>query len=125
MRLFHLFTDKNPFLEELRGLESRCHRIQNNMDRIQSDRLQFLRQVASIINVPEPCETLIKDKLRELTNHNQVLHTVMIVVSNITSIFEFDHCLVFKVRSLILNITLLFKNSIINIEHNLTFLYKN
>lgn len=64
-------------IEELRGLESRCHRIQNNMDRVQHDRLQFLRQVASIINVPEPCETLIKDKCRELTNHNQVLHSVI------------------------------------------------
>lgn len=62
--------------DELRGLESRCSRIQANMDRLQGDRLQFLRQVASIINVPEPCETLIKDKLREIVNHNQVLHTV-------------------------------------------------
>lgn len=46
------------------------------MDRLQGDRLQFLRQVASIINAPEPCETLIKDKLREIVNHGQVLHTV-------------------------------------------------
>lgn len=54
------------------------------MDRLQGDRLQFLRQVASIINAPEPCETLIKDKLREIVNHGQVLHTVSSIFCLIT-----------------------------------------
>ncbi|KRF81964.1 uncharacterized protein Dvir_GJ19787, isoform B [Drosophila virilis] len=59
--------------EELRGFESRCHRLQNNLDRIQSDRLQFLRGLSHLVNVSEPCETLIKDKLRELLDENQGL----------------------------------------------------
>ncbi|XP_017856863.1 PREDICTED: coiled-coil domain-containing protein 170 [Drosophila arizonae] len=59
--------------EELRGFESRCHRLQNNLDRIQGDRLQFLRNLSHLVNVPEPCETLIKDKLRELLGENQAL----------------------------------------------------
>ncbi|ALC39565.1 CG43338 [Drosophila busckii] len=57
--------------EELRGFESRCHRLQNNLDRCQGDRLQFLRTLSNLLNVPEPCETLIKDKLRELLGENQ------------------------------------------------------
>ncbi|XP_030383892.1 coiled-coil domain-containing protein 170 [Scaptodrosophila lebanonensis] len=61
--------------EELRGFESRCHRLQNNLDRIQSDRLQFLRVLSNQLNVPEPCETLIKDKLRETLVENQSMHT--------------------------------------------------
>lgn len=62
--------------EELRGFESRCHRLQNNLDRIQADRLQFLRGLSNLLNVPEPCETLIKDKLRELLGENQAMHAV-------------------------------------------------
>lgn len=62
--------------EELRGFESRCCRLQNNLDRFQNDRLQFLRNIASIICVPEPCETLIKDKIREILTENQSQHTV-------------------------------------------------
>ncbi|GAB0098460.1 coiled-coil domain-containing protein 170 [Sergentomyia squamirostris] len=60
--------------EELRGFESRCGRLQNGLDRVQTDRLQFLKHVANTIGVPEPCETLIKDKLRELVGHSQQLH---------------------------------------------------
>ncbi|KAH8377706.1 hypothetical protein KR093_006716 [Drosophila rubida] len=63
--------------EELRGFESRCHRLQNNLDRIQADRLQFLRGLSNLLNVPEPCETLIKDKLRELLAENQAMHAQM------------------------------------------------
>ncbi|EDW03402.1 GH10524 [Drosophila grimshawi] len=63
--------------EELRGFESRCHRLQNNLDRIQSDRLQFLRTLSHLLNVPEPCETLIKDKLRELLGENQAMQAQM------------------------------------------------
>ncbi|KAL7739721.1 hypothetical protein ACLKA6_012700 [Drosophila palustris] len=63
--------------EELRGFESRCHRLQNNLDRIQADRLQFLRGLSNLLNVPEPCETLIKDKLRELLGENQAMHAQM------------------------------------------------
>lgn len=62
--------------EELRGFESRCGRLQNNIDRFQSDRLQFLRSVATMISVNEPCETLIKDKVREMVGHQQQLHSV-------------------------------------------------
>lgn len=62
--------------EELRGFESRCARLQNSIDRFQNDRLQYLRNVASIVAVPEPCETLIKDKVRDITNDNQALQTV-------------------------------------------------
>lgn len=64
--------------EELRGFESRCGRLQNNLDRFQGDRLQFLKHVANTIGVPEPCETLIKDKLREIVGHNQQLHAVSV-----------------------------------------------
>ncbi|XP_055596525.1 coiled-coil domain-containing protein 170-like isoform X2 [Uranotaenia lowii] len=60
--------------EELRGFESRCCRLQNNLDRFQTDRLQFLRTMASIVGVQEPCENNIRDKLRDLMNHNQSLH---------------------------------------------------
>ncbi|KAH8376105.1 hypothetical protein KR200_001084 [Drosophila serrata] len=63
--------------EELRGFESRCHRLQNNLDRIQGDRLQFLRGLSNLLNVPEPCETLIKDKLRETLAENQAMHAQM------------------------------------------------
>ncbi|XP_052564828.1 coiled-coil domain-containing protein 170 isoform X2 [Culex pipiens pallens] len=60
--------------EELRGFESRCCRLQNNYDRLQTERLQFLRTLATIVGVNEPCENNIRDKVRELTNHNQSLH---------------------------------------------------
>ncbi|KRF98262.1 uncharacterized protein Dwil_GK23776, isoform B [Drosophila willistoni] len=63
--------------EELRGFESRCHRLQNNLDRIQGDRLQFLRCLSNMLNVPEPCETLIKDKLRETLVENQAMQAQM------------------------------------------------
>ncbi|XP_034668694.1 coiled-coil domain-containing protein 170 isoform X1 [Drosophila subobscura] len=63
--------------EELRGFESRCHRLQNNLDRTQGDRLQFLRGLSNLLNVPEPCETLIKDKLRETLSENQAMHAQM------------------------------------------------
>ncbi|XP_017481608.1 PREDICTED: coiled-coil domain-containing protein 170 isoform X2 [Rhagoletis zephyria] len=62
--------------EELRGFESRCHRLQNNLDRTQSERLQFLRCLANQLNVPEPCETLIKEKVREILTDNQAMHQV-------------------------------------------------
>ncbi|XP_058815573.1 coiled-coil domain-containing protein 170 isoform X1 [Topomyia yanbarensis] len=60
--------------EELRGFESRSCRLQNNTDRLQTERLQFLRTVATIVGVNEPCENNIRDKVREITNHNQALH---------------------------------------------------
>ncbi|XP_011213618.3 coiled-coil domain-containing protein 170 isoform X1 [Bactrocera dorsalis] len=60
--------------EELRGFESRCHRLQNNLDRIQGERLQFLRCLANQLNVPEPCETLIKEKVRDMLGENQTMH---------------------------------------------------
>lgn len=64
--------------DELRGFESRCHRLQTNLDRVQTDRLQFLRCLANHLNLSEPCETLIKDKLRELLNENKNMHEVNI-----------------------------------------------
>lgn len=65
--------------EELRGFESRCHRLQNNLDRLQTDRMQFLRSLASLLSLPEPCETLIKDKIRDILNENQNQHTVSFI----------------------------------------------
>lgn len=62
--------------EELRGFESRCGRLQNNIDRFQGDRLQFLRAIATTISVNEPCETLIKDKIREMVTQHQQMHNV-------------------------------------------------
>lgn len=62
--------------EELRGFESRCCRLQSSLDRVQNDRLVFLKNVGSIINVAEPCESLIKDKVREIMNENQTMHNV-------------------------------------------------
>lgn len=62
--------------EELRGFESRCGRLQNNIDRFQGDRLQFLRGIATTISANEPCETLIKDKIREMVTQNQQMHNV-------------------------------------------------
>ncbi|XP_062551412.1 coiled-coil domain-containing protein 170 isoform X5 [Armigeres subalbatus] len=60
--------------EELRGFESRCCRLQNSCDRMQTERLQFLRTIATIVGINEPCENNIRDKVREITNHNQSLH---------------------------------------------------
>lgn len=71
--------------EELRGFESRCHRLQSNLDRVQNDRLQFLRCLANLLAVPEPCETLIKDKTREILSENKTMHAVSIQHSNPTS----------------------------------------
>lgn len=75
-RLTECEVNGEKLREELRGFESRCCRLQNTLDRIQNDRLQFLRNIALMITVPEPCETLIKDKLREILNENQSLQTV-------------------------------------------------
>lgn len=50
--------------------------MQNSYDRLQTERLQFLRTLATIVGVNEPCENNIRDKVRELTNHNQSLHDV-------------------------------------------------
>lgn len=55
----------NKLREELRGFESRCARLQTAVDRTQADRLQFLRAVAGQLGVPEPCETLIRERVRE------------------------------------------------------------
>lgn len=66
----------NFFPEELRGFESRSCRLQSSLDRVQSDRLVFLKNVGSIINVSEPCESLIKDKVREIMNENQTMCNV-------------------------------------------------
>jgi hypothetical protein len=62
--------------EELRGFESRCCRLQSSLDRVQNDRLVFLKNIGSIINISEPCESLIKDKVREIMNENQTMHNV-------------------------------------------------
>ncbi|KAG4068837.1 hypothetical protein HA402_004985 [Bradysia odoriphaga] len=77
-RLTECDVSGNKLREELRGFESRCCRLQNNLDRFQNDRLQFLRNVASILCVPEPCETLIKDKIREILTENQSQHSQIV-----------------------------------------------
>jgi len=73
---FILFLSPPHQTEELRGFESRCCRLQSSLDRVQNDRLVFLKNIGSIINVPEPCESLIKDKVREIMNENQTMHNV-------------------------------------------------
>lgn len=65
--------------EELRGFESRCCRLQNTIDRFHNDRLQYLRNLASIVSLPEPCETMIKDKVRDIVTDNQSFQTVSCV----------------------------------------------
>lgn len=68
--------------EELRGFESRCCRLQNTIDRMQNDRLQYLRNLASIVSLPDPCETLIKDKVRDVVNENHTLQSVVFILFN-------------------------------------------
>lgn len=75
-RLTECEVNGNKLREELRGFESRCGRLQNTLDRFQNDRLQFLRGIASVICVNEPCETLIKDKIREIVGEHQSQHAV-------------------------------------------------
>ena len=84
-RIAECEVNGNKLREELRGFESRCCRLQNNLDRLQNDRLQFLRNVATMICVPEPCETLIKDKIRDILSENQSQN--MVNFQN----FEFDN----------------------------------
>lgn len=81
-RLSECDVTGNKLREELRGFESRCCRLQNNLDRFQNDRLQFLRNISAIVCVPEPCETLIKDKIREILTENQSQHTVIPLIPN-------------------------------------------
>jgi hypothetical protein len=45
---------------------------------VQNDRLVFLKNIGSIINVSEPCESLIKDKIRDIMNENQTMHNVRV-----------------------------------------------
>lgn len=80
-RLSESEINSEKMKDELRGFESRCHRLQANLDRVQNDRLQFLRCLANHLNLSEPCETLIKDKLRELINENKNIHEVLKVLS--------------------------------------------
>lgn len=83
--------------EELRGFESRCCRLQNTIDRMQNDRLQYLRNLASIVSAPEPCETLVKDKVRDVVNENQALQSVNRNIANVNnSIQLFENSLVFE-----------------------------
>lgn len=76
LNYFKCILNLTYLTEELRGFESRCCRLQTNLDRVQNDRLVFLKNIGSIINVPEPCESLIKDKIRDLCNDNQAMHNV-------------------------------------------------
>lgn len=71
-------SNRVSFSEELRGFESRSCRLQSSLDRVQNDRLVFLKNIGSIINVSEPCESLIKDKVREMTNENQTMCNVSV-----------------------------------------------
>lgn len=75
-RLVESESTGDKLREELRGFESRCCRLQNTIDRMQTDRLQYLRTVSSIVSLPEPCETMIKDKVRDVVNENQAMQSV-------------------------------------------------
>ena len=77
-RLAECEVSGNKLREELRGFESRCCRLQNTLDRFQNDRLQFLRNLATMVCVSEPCETLIKDKVRDICNENQTQHSQLV-----------------------------------------------
>lgn len=90
-RLAECETSGDKLREELRGFESRCCRLQNTIDRMQNDRLQYLRNLASIVNVAEPCEALIKDKLRDVVNENQALQTVIEMNCSIKCSVRNDH----------------------------------
>lgn len=80
-RLTEAEMNMEKLKDELRGFESRCHRLQANLDRVQNDRLQFLRCIANQMNLSEPCETLIKNKLREILNDNKNMHEVILYMT--------------------------------------------
>ncbi|XP_055547276.1 coiled-coil domain-containing protein 170 isoform X1 [Wyeomyia smithii] len=73
-RLAESEVNGDKLREELRGFESRSCRLQNTTDRLHTERSQFLRTLATIVGVNEPCENNVRDKVREITNHNQSLH---------------------------------------------------
>lgn len=75
-RLTECENGSGKLREELRGFESRCCRLQNNIDRMENDRMQYLRNLASIVSLPEPCESLIKDKVRDVITVNQSMENV-------------------------------------------------
>lgn len=80
-RLVESESTGDKLREELRGFESRCCRLQNTIDRMQNDRLQYLRNLASIVSLPDQCETLIKDKVRDVVNENQTIQSVAFIFS--------------------------------------------
>lgn len=75
-RLVESESTGDKLREELRGFESRCCRLQNTIDRMQNDRQQYLRNLASIVSLPDTCETVIKDKVRDVVNEHQALQSV-------------------------------------------------
>lgn len=91
-RLGECETGGDKLREELRGFESRCCRLQNTIDRMENDRIQYLRNLASIVALPEPCESLIKDKVRDMVNVNQSMENVCFKLISIrvsVKIFDF------------------------------------
>lgn len=77
-RLSESANGSDKLREELRGFESRCCRLQNTIDRMENDRTQYLRNLASIVSLPEPCESMIKDKIRDVVSANQTMENVSV-----------------------------------------------
>lgn len=85
-RLGECETGGDKLREELRGFESRCCRLQNTIDRMENDRIQYLRNLASIVALPEPCESMIKDKVRDMATVNQSMENVCFKHNEIESL---------------------------------------
>lgn len=69
-------NERDALREELRDFELRCNRLQTTVDMYENDKTQFLHCLASMISLPEPCETMIKEKIRNIWNENQSLQSV-------------------------------------------------
>lgn len=69
-------NERDALREELRDFELRCNRLQTTVDMFESEKTQFLQCLASMISLPEPCETMIKEKIRSIWHENQSLQSV-------------------------------------------------
>lgn len=69
-------SERDALRDELRGFESRCNRLQSSADALEHERRQFLQSLAGMIAVSEPCETLIKERIRDIFSDNQTMQTV-------------------------------------------------
>lgn len=68
--------ERDALREEVRDFEMRCNRLQTTVEMFESEKTQFLQCLASLISLPEPCETMIKEKIRSIWSEHQALQTV-------------------------------------------------